>query len=231
MLHPEWKHIRADIIDGLLDLTEAAEDSKLRSRLLVNLKWMHTIIDNQLKIHRCKIPPTVFHIASSQAFFTHLKQDTLGGTSKVESQLREFVTTWRHDMDEYLATLVPNQSAHRHDTHPKRLLELATTFFDCPNCSEPISYPRILMHNCMIQVPISGFHVASPDNVQEVTAVAQSQSQARQPRPRRVTDWNYTLADIMKDLGSWNTSRKNRPWDYLQQSRVQRSLPCRPCFR
>lgn len=31
------------------------------------------------------------------------------------------------------------------DTRP---LELATTFFECRNCSEPLSYPRVLVHDC-----------------------------------------------------------------------------------
>ena len=64
------------------------------------------------------------------------------------SQLPLHLTQWRQDTDEYLADLIPKKGRF---SVPRSLLELAATFFRCFACTEPISYPRILMHSCFLR--------------------------------------------------------------------------------
>ena len=74
---------------------------------------------------------------------------------KVEPQLHTLVTSWKRETDHYLAALLPQPSGKgkKKDTCNSKTspLELATSFFKCDSCTEPISYPRILMHSCLVE--------------------------------------------------------------------------------
>ncbi|KAF9484130.1 hypothetical protein BDN70DRAFT_917980 [Pholiota conissans] len=65
----------------------------------------------------------------------------------------DFLRAWRSEADEFLchlligkATAATSVDKTVDSTAP---LKLATTFFKCRFCTNPISYPRILMHKCL----------------------------------------------------------------------------------
>lgn len=60
------------------------------------------------------------------------------------SRLPELAEKWRQSTMQQLLELVPKASKTSQ-------LSLATTIFLCGECSEPILFPRILVHSCMIR--------------------------------------------------------------------------------
>jgi len=57
---------------------------------------------------------------------------------------------WRAEADTFLLGLLSEPSRLGPGGEVDRTpLERATTFFNCYHCSEPITYPRILMHDCL----------------------------------------------------------------------------------
>ncbi|KAF9484643.1 hypothetical protein BDN70DRAFT_81144 [Pholiota conissans] len=71
----------------------------------------------------------------------------------LKDRLPKISKTWRAEADEYLLGLLtgPTKSSARADGEALDAtpLELATTFFGCHWCTEAVSYPRILMHECL----------------------------------------------------------------------------------
>jgi hypothetical protein len=64
-------------------------------------------------------------------------------------QLPDLCAKWRQEKDEFLLSLLPAPVHNANIKSPKKLLELATTLFECKACYQPISYPRILSHKCL----------------------------------------------------------------------------------
>ncbi|KAK0196745.1 hypothetical protein F5146DRAFT_1012796 [Armillaria mellea] len=61
----------------------------------------------------------------------------------IKAELPKISRDWRRSKGMYLLSLMPG---NKHDISR---LSLATTFFKCHECTEPISYPRVLAHKCM----------------------------------------------------------------------------------
>lgn len=66
------------------------------------------------------------------------------------------IASWKESADESLLALLAQRSISKSTRKGKERatnsrLELATSFFNCRWCREPISYPRILMHHCVRQ--------------------------------------------------------------------------------
>jgi hypothetical protein len=77
--------------------------------------------------------------------------------SELLDALNKFFDRWNDSRNQFLASLILN-AVRRPSQSPKGkgkaesnldALNLATTFFQCPDCVEPISYPRILAHECL----------------------------------------------------------------------------------
>ena len=124
-------------------------ESRLQSRIS-QLEWF---------ISRWKFRPTAWWLTSSSepiaSFIQIGSLDKTYSTSsadfeKIEPQIRDLITSWREETDCYLATLIPQPSGKgkKKDLINSNSLELATTFFKCYWCTEPISHPRILVHGC-----------------------------------------------------------------------------------
>jgi hypothetical protein len=73
--------------------------------------------------------------------------------SNLQDHISEISQTWRAEADEYLLGLLSEAEKSTTRAEGKEIdatpLELATTFFKCHWCTDPISYPRILMHECL----------------------------------------------------------------------------------
>ena len=63
----------------------------------------------------------------------------------------QITETWRREADTFLLGLLSKlpSSPSTDEAIDRAPLELATTFFKCNWCTEPINYPRILMHGCL----------------------------------------------------------------------------------
>jgi len=125
---------------------------------------MRTKLQNRITqlegfISQWKIRPTAWWIASSKPIASLIKSEvrriTKEDFEKVEPHLCNLITSWKEETDRYLVTLMPQPSGKgkKKDSRNSKAsaLELATTFFKCDWCTEPISYPRILMHSCLVE--------------------------------------------------------------------------------
>ena len=109
---------------------------------------------------------------------------------KHEAQLQMTIASWREETDGYLTSLIPQPSAKGKKKAPcndaVNPLELATTFFKCHWCTEPISYPRVLMHSCFARDPRAVNQDDDDDSEEEV--VVDYRRIPRQPRlPKQIT--------------------------------------------
>jgi hypothetical protein len=134
-------------LDFVQDDLEEKALSDMQTQLCVRIAQL------QRYLSRWKIHPTAWWIASSEpiAYFikSELPEKTSQDFEEVGPQLRDVVASWRAETDRYLATLIPRPS--RKGKNTTNSLELATTFFKCHWCTEPIMYPRILMHDCFLK--------------------------------------------------------------------------------
>ena len=119
------------------------------------------------------------------------------------------LASWREDIDRYLVSLVPHLSSIKgKEKSPTQILELATTFFTCSKCSEPISYPRVLKHDCLMFGDERDVGEHTEDNASEEAAedstVGQGNMNCKAPRvprpPREITPQTV--------LRSWSASSR-----------------------
>ena len=159
--------------------------ASVRQKLTNRIKALDVVLE-QLVVTRPRIAPTVFHVASSDPYSIMVKSSTTGDQSidvvlKEIAQLPGFITQWRQKTDQYLANLIPRSHRQRNTL----LLELATTFFQCDMCTEPISYPRILMHDCFLHTIGRSNRNAQGSGLRKKRT---SKGEIREPRPLRVID-------------------------------------------
>jgi hypothetical protein len=77
---------------------------------------------------------------------------TLESFADLLERLPQLCDEWRKLKSRDLLALMPASTADARNAEPGETfsrLELATTYFQCNACTEPISYPRILDHGCM----------------------------------------------------------------------------------
>lgn len=103
------------------------------------------------------------------------------------------IAAWKAHSDDYLIGLMPADSSRKGKR--KKLdssaLNLATTFFKCHFCTEPISYPRVLMHHCLHNNTMNSDELKGDGDIldeetdEDVEPVIPMKSRSREPRPPR----------------------------------------------
>lgn len=71
--------------------------------------------------------------------------------AEVEGWIPQICKEWREEKDTLLSELMPPPSSSQEPSEVRRRLARAVTYFKCSECSEPIAYPRILVHRCLNQ--------------------------------------------------------------------------------
>jgi hypothetical protein len=84
-------------------------------------------------------------------------------TPIVDELLPALCHKWRRKMNRELLELMPPAASGNTDDEAR--LSQATTFFLCRECSEPISYPRILVHGCLTRLRQRGIRNRPPDEI------------------------------------------------------------------
>ena len=181
------------MIDHLQEEREAEKEEVIRNQL----KSLVSSLDRYIQRSSNNTPwiaPSGLQIASKEPFCSLVKVDSgkrLGDIKPFEPQLQAMLASWREDTDRFLVNLVPHLSSTKgKEKSPRHILELATTFFTCSKCSEPISYPRVLKHECLMR---ADEHSAdAEDNASEEAAEDSTVGQGninykapRVPRPPR----------------------------------------------
>ena len=148
-----------------------------------------------------RIHPTAWWIASSKPVASFVKE-TSKDVKEVESQLPDLITSWKEETERFLITLIPRPSG-KGKKKENTLLELATSFFKCHWCTEPISYPRILMHDCFLRVNDVEQKAGNEEEEEEEEEAEDSEddevldaSGQREPRPPRQITPDMVLSTL-----------------------------------
>ena len=161
-------------------------------------------------------------VVAQHPSFLRLLRDTPASIDIDPEQIKALLPTvegitkeWLADILTTLFELVPDFPADAFTQLPlpseiQRKLELATTWFWCQHCKEPISYPRIFFHRCLRsrtcadQDELSGSHANSFEhNTQSTNALVDPSQSADEGPTNEDILWGRT-EETKKGLGPWN---------------------------
>ena len=157
LLHPiAWDKMK----DELINLMEYKRQEMRKTNITRTLQLRVYTLDRVIRSTMAQqlIVPFTSYIAVLEPFKTLLK--TLPLEERVTEEelsalatpdiLLQMTEAWRREADTSLLGLLSKPLPSNTDEAINRTpLELATTFFKCNWCTEPINYPRILMHRCL----------------------------------------------------------------------------------
>jgi len=159
-----WSNIRAAMVEFFEDVKEARLEREKMEVLTSRLKLLVSLLADYVNSRpACEITPPaadIYFMANTKTIIEKTPIDvevTATSFTTLLAQLPRLSEEWRQSKNEKLTTLVNTYRKHTAseagnartlniDLTP---LDLATTYFKCSFCLEPISYPRILAHNCM----------------------------------------------------------------------------------
>ncbi|KAK0441934.1 hypothetical protein EV421DRAFT_1810816 [Armillaria borealis] len=141
------------MLPTLLNLLEDAREKVLKKKRKNIYKTRLNIVYNLVKAHAAenpyKIAPStadVCVIPKIKAILENINVELYNNEedfADIKAELPRISREWRRSKGMYLLSLMPG---NKHDISR---LSLATTLFKCHECTEPISYPRVLAHRCM----------------------------------------------------------------------------------
>lgn len=104
------------------------------------------------------VQPSLYDICALPQYRTILESPsgmeiTAKNFTELLSQLPEQSAQWRKSNKETVLRLLPSALKKTSGKSAVDPLELCTTFFRCHSCKEPISFPRILSHVCLLAWP------------------------------------------------------------------------------
>ncbi|KAF9530615.1 hypothetical protein CPB83DRAFT_892575 [Crepidotus variabilis] len=193
----EWRYIRADVLDTAQGLRELERENQIQAHLRVVLDELQKLLD-ALELDHSSILPTASIVASNAPvsdFILDVPEGQIITQQDLEPLRKDCLkktTSWRNDIDNYLIDLLPLPRPAESNVSD---LNLATTFFKCHFCTEPITYPRVLVHKCLRTRNDSGSARDKVVETEELTRKVndvdgeddpQRQSDTyREPRPHR----------------------------------------------
>lgn len=159
-----WETLCPELIEHLEAVKELRLEREKRDRIARRCENLA----NQITRWSRKQPqsgtlPKILDIALTEPFKSFILSDSdeestfVTDQEELEGALRSFADDWNESRNQFLASLLPdagdklNTKGKAKAAPNSAVLNLATTFFQCPSCPEPISYPRILAHECQLQ--------------------------------------------------------------------------------
>lgn len=130
-----------------------------RREFIWRLLCLWSMIESQF---RSDTLPQILDIATIEPFRTFILEDAdelpgfLVDMGQISSTFKSFADSWNQDREQFLGSLVPGKASQPNGKGKAKTgtnivaLKRATTFFQCPYCTEPISFPRILAHGCLL---------------------------------------------------------------------------------
>ncbi|KAK0463740.1 uncharacterized protein EV420DRAFT_1519856 [Desarmillaria tabescens] len=141
------------MLPTLLNLLEDARGKVLKKKRKTIYKTRLNIVSNLVKAHAAENPDKITPSAADICVIPKIKAilenndveiyEKEEDFSDLKAELPKISREWRRSKGMYSLSLMPG---NKHDISR---LSLATTFFKCHQCTEPISYPRVLAHKCM----------------------------------------------------------------------------------
>lgn len=153
-----WKNIESTIIDLMFEL----RDQRLAKECLAILAARCKVVGSLLELYKLGRPatdiiPNFADVCEMPEFWTIIRDtplDILVTERTFQSameQLPQLVDKWRDEKDAELLRFIDPSASLEED---RGKLDLAITVFDCKECGNIITYPRILVHRCMTSIPL-----------------------------------------------------------------------------
>ena len=198
MSFPVWENMRSELdeyFEGLKAIRlqdEYLQMVRKRMGILVDVVWKYTLTRPGLEII-----PTFADVCIMEPFHALILDSppeteiTKESIDNLMVQLPELSAEWNRSNVAMLLQLVP-ASASLSDPDPADQvvspLDLATTFFRCSWCTDPITYPRVLKHSCLMS-----FHSSVGEDLDDhVLAACHSIGRGTLP-------WNYGREQVTYD--------------------------------
>ncbi|RDB21225.1 hypothetical protein Hypma_011758 [Hypsizygus marmoreus] len=157
----------AAMLPGLVEIMEDAREKMLqkqrKSLLKKRLKLVTSIIekfaDTLLPTEAVLGPADVCSLPHVKAMVEEASLDAYineEGFADLASQIPRLHDDWLLMKNRELVALMPRASTNNRTPEADEFyrLKLATTFFQCCDCIEPISYPRVLAHHCLAMLRV-----------------------------------------------------------------------------
>ena len=198
----DWERMKPGLIE-MLETKRQTEKmiNELRSRLA---QLSELITEFYSRMPEPAIIPPILHFARTSPFVDFIKNTVKMDDSEFQgltSCIPSIIASWRASADECLLNLLPQKSRNRKgkETSIANRLDLAITFFKCEWCHEPISYPRVLMHECLRQRHDEGDRSRDEEDKDGQKAV----------EPQVVSVWNK-----IQDGADWNEGKNQVTFDH-----------------
>jgi hypothetical protein len=204
--HVVWENIEPSVTEFFQQL-RAERLERERCEILVKRTSKLRGLLNEYVLTRplTEIIPEMADICGMQPFrelllnYSNLEPDFIPLISKLPDLSEEWRQTKKRFLLELISTGTGRKSSGRR-SYDMSTLDLATTYFSCARCTEPIAFPRILVHECMSHVYSN--QDLPPDNELGEFAGLANVYQALQRIP-----WNVELKKIEFDLEASNVAR------------------------
>lgn len=126
-------------------------------RFKLHIEKLSELINSEFnsKMVKPMVIPPIVHFARAPLFAYHIMtycyQQTCWAAFpwSLAYLISEITSSWRASADDCLLQLIPKSTVGAKNGQKTHRLELATSFFKCHWCQETISYPRVLMHECL----------------------------------------------------------------------------------
>lgn len=167
-----WSNIEAAMVEFFEDIKEERLEREKKELITSRRKLLVSVLADYVASRPVgEVTPQaadVYFMANAKTIIEETPVDVeVNASSFTEflGQLPRLSEEWRQSKNEKLMTLVNKHRGHQPgiaealnlDLTP---LELATIYFKCSFCQEPISHPRILAHKCMTSIhPRYSYHL------------------------------------------------------------------------
>ncbi|KAG5716212.1 hypothetical protein E4T56_gene10745 [Termitomyces sp. T112] len=143
-----WSHIRPEVIDFLQEIRVICSQKERKELIQSRMIILYPKYDDYLNTQPRRFPLPGFADICGEAPFRSLifstpadNDFTLSDSDRLKDYFAEACKTWFESRSHALEALLPSECPR---------LDTAAAFFRCQWCKEPISYPRILKHKCLI---------------------------------------------------------------------------------
>lgn len=149
----DWERIKPRLIRVLEYKRREEIEEKVVDKFIARFWQLSRIASRSYP----KVFPPIAHLVRTPPFIDLIKNTVISEQitdrelEGLTPHIADITASWRESADQCLLDLLPQLRSRKGKGKQisTRSLELATSFFKCYWCTEPISYPRILMHECL----------------------------------------------------------------------------------
>ncbi|TFK76192.1 hypothetical protein BDN72DRAFT_891283 [Pluteus cervinus] len=152
-----WENIKPGLVEFLEQSKATRLQNDRRYRLGLRVRLLYQVFDQYVReLPPRTVTPGPADLASTVPFRRLILETPLdenlaiGDFADLIDELPNLCLSWEQSKNKFLSSLIP--AGKRSRVKGLRSFDLATTFFRCAWCRDPIAYPRVLVHDCLSKV-------------------------------------------------------------------------------